>query len=190
MRSVLLGLIVGGAALLSAPAPTPRPSAPPSGAPSATPLKNKGGDALTAHGEPSARVVPNADLPRPAGPTPPTVGGGASPAEKALTLAELMRVMTAHTERIRPRVAAGRRLGRMPKAFEGLPTAEPTAAKMKGEHFDAFASAYLAAARQLHDPRDPEPKREVYNRMISTCLACHTQYCPGPLARIKKLPVE
>ncbi len=187
----MLGLIVWWAVLLGPPAPTPRPTAPSVDAPSATPLKNKGGDALTAHGEPSARVVPNAGLPRPFGPTPPTEGGVVSPpSEKALSLAELMRVMTAHAERIRPRVAEGRRLGKLPKAFEGLHTAEPTAAKMKGEHFDAFATAYLTAARQLHDPRDPEPKREVYNRMISTCVACHTQYCPGPLARIKKLPVE
>lgn len=114
----------------------------------------------------------------------------AAPAERPLTLAELMREVTAHAERVRPRVAAGRPLGRMPRAFEGMPTAEATSPKMKGEHFEAFATAYLAAARQLHDARDPEPKREVYNRMIGTCVACHTQYCPGPLARIQRLPVQ
>jgi cytochrome c556 len=113
-----------------------------------------------------------------------------APAEEPLTLAELMRKMTTHTQQMRERVMEGKKLGKLPKEFAGIHTAEPTAQKMKGEHFDAFAEAYLNAVRQLHDRDDPEPKKDVYNRMISTCASCHTQYCPGPLVVIKKLPVQ
>ena len=112
------------------------------------------------------------------------------PVEAPLTLAQLMRKMTEHTQQLRVRVEAGKRLGKLPPEFAGIHTAEPTAQKMKGEHFDAFAEAYLNAVRQLHDRNDPEPKKDVYNRMISTCASCHTQYCPGPLVVIKKLPVQ
>ncbi len=120
----------------------------------------------------------------------PPAPAAAAPTDKALSLAELMREITVHAERVRPRVAAGKRLGALPSTFAGIHTAEVTSPKMKGEHFEAFAAAYLAAARQLHDRSDPEPKKDVYNHMVATCAACHTQYCPGPLARIQKLSVN
>ena len=33
----------------------------------------------------------------------------------------------------------------------------------------------------------PEERLDVYSEVVDVCMTCHTQMCPGPKVRIKKL---
>ena len=59
----------------------------------------------------------------------------------------------------------------------------PTDPATRGPTFDAF-SASTAAALEAHGKA---PTRDTYNRVVTTCVACHQAMCPGPVAALNGL---
>ena len=54
--------------------------------------------------------------------------------------------------------------------------------------FKAFADNYLQQLKAFHAAAPGDQKR-TFNAVINACASCHTNVCPGPMVRIKKLYV-
>jgi hypothetical protein len=69
--------------------------------------------------------------------------------------------------------------------FAAIHAAIPTDSTVKGPVFTAFAEAYLESVRQLEASDSSSVFR--FNRMVDQCMNCHSEFCPGPKKRIRKL---
>jgi len=63
----------------------------------------------------------------------------------------------------------------------GIPSSPDKNDRNFSELSDAFTEAYERMASSQ------TPKVEAYNLMISSCLDCHSTFCPGPIRQIKRL---
>lgn len=69
--------------------------------------------------------------------------------------------------------------------FENMKTAEATKDMNIDEGFDGMATAFLAQLKVAMEDQSVES----YNEAVTSCVNCHNSYCPGPIARIKKLKI-
>lgn len=101
-------------------------------------------------------------------------------------LSLLMRKMEKQLKEARPLVLTGKYKGVYPKEFDTIYTAKPTDDKTKTANFNVFANIYISAEKSFVGAK-PAQQVEAYNNVVNTCLACHSQHCPGPVGSIKKL---
>ncbi len=99
-------------------------------------------------------------------------------------LALLMREMFEDGERIKAQVERGEQPTGL-RDFAVIHAAIPTDSTVKGPVFTAFAEAYLESVRQLEASDSSSVFR--FNRMVDQCMNCHSEFCPGPKKRIRKL---
>jgi len=104
-------------------------------------------------------------------------------------LSVLMRKMYDHAAAARPRVLAKETGISFPEEFLSIYTAKPTDAMTKNASFDPFADQYLYSLNLLKGS-DADNLLQTYNNMVTACINCHNEHCPGPLGKIKKLLVE
>lgn len=104
--------------------------------------------------------------------------------QKDAELALLMRKMFDETLEVKKSIVQGDTTVELPR-FEDIHTAIPTDPDVHEEGFYAFADAYLWAVDAL-DVADTA-HAEHFNAVVDQCMHCHTEYCPGPKVRIKKL---
>lgn len=102
-------------------------------------------------------------------------------------LALLMREMFTESDSLRQRVMAGQGLRGL-KRFETIHSAVATDPMVRGPVFDAFSEAYIQSIRELETA--DSSSATAFNHMVDQCMNCHTEFCPGPKKRIKKLYVE
>jgi hypothetical protein len=102
-------------------------------------------------------------------------------------LALLMREMFTEGERIKHQIEAGEAPSGL-KKFKLIHSAIPTDANASGPLFESFATSYLEAIKELEASDTVSFFK--FNRMIDQCMNCHTEFCPGPKRRIKKLYIE
>jgi hypothetical protein len=103
-------------------------------------------------------------------------------------LASLMRDMQQYTSDARKAVLANQVPAPYPKEFEKLHTAKLTKGMSKSEFYDSFADIYIANVKS-YSTSVPKDRISAYNNMVSSCVACHSQHCPGPTPMIKKLMI-
>ncbi|SNS20340.1 hypothetical protein SAMN06295967_10584 [Belliella buryatensis] len=104
-------------------------------------------------------------------------------------LALLMRDMFLDLEQIKEEITDGNKIKSYLKKHQELLTAKPTDPKVKTEQFNTMGMAYLANLRALEESSE-EALLDNYKSVVSTCLACHTSYCPGPVKRINLLKLD
>jgi hypothetical protein len=102
-------------------------------------------------------------------------------------LALLMRDMFDEGERVKHQVEAGGTPSGL-KLFKEIHTAIPTDSNASGPVFESFATAYLNAVMELEVADSNSVFR--FNRMVDQCMDCHSEFCPGPKRRIKKLYIK
>jgi hypothetical protein len=102
-------------------------------------------------------------------------------------LSLLMRKMEKQLVEARPAVIQGNYKGTYPAEFDRLKTATPTDAQTKTEYYDVFADLYTSSVKNLFAAKAYQV--EAYNNVVNACLACHSQHCPGPVGRIRKLMI-
>jgi len=104
-------------------------------------------------------------------------------------LALLMREMFEDSERIKAQMIRGvetlHATSLPQRDFAAIHAAIPTDSTVRGPVFTAFADAYLESVRQLEAADSTSVFR--FNRMVDQCMNCHTEFCPGPKKRIRKL---
>ena len=99
-------------------------------------------------------------------------------------LALLMREMFEEGERIKQQIENGKTPTGL-KKFETIHTAVPTDSDVTGPVFESFASAYLESIKTLETSDSVSVFK--FNQMVDQCMNCHTEFCPGPKTKIKKL---
>ncbi|MBL7883682.1 MAG: hypothetical protein JNL69_06410 [Bacteroidia bacterium] len=104
-------------------------------------------------------------------------------------LALLMRKMMHTSESLKEMIKQGNLPKEFPEEFLKIHTAQPTDSETKKESFDAFASNYISNMKLLFEsPKDELTKN--YNAVITSCVSCHSEHCPGPLKAINKLKIN
>lgn len=100
-------------------------------------------------------------------------------------LALLMRDMFTHAEAVKKKIMDGDAELDL-RLFEKIHTADPTDQTVRNAKFDAMATAWQASVSAI-DEAAPAEHAQKFNLMVDNCMSCHTQFCPGPRMRIKKL---
>ena len=105
---------------------------------------------------------------------------------EATELALLMRNMWEDNMELREKIMAGAKVDSFPKSYYTIHTAEATDPEEITDVYHSFADMYLNSMNELVDP-SKEGTVIAYNNMVKTCIACHREYCQGPIPKIKKL---
>ena len=108
---------------------------------------------------------------------------------EATELALLMRKMWEENMELKQKVANGGQVDSFPKSYYTIHTAKATNPDEINEIYHSFADMYLNSLDELADP-SKEGKTIAFNNMVKTCVACHKEYCQGPIPKIKKLYIR
>ncbi len=103
-------------------------------------------------------------------------------------LAWLMRSMYDDGEKMKLAVQNKQLPEDFREKFKNIHTATPTDSTVKGEVFDASAKAFLQTLDKFYTEK--ENQVENFNIVVNACVACHQNYCPGPIKKIKKLAIK
>jgi hypothetical protein len=102
-------------------------------------------------------------------------------------LALLMREMYEDMEEIKISVERGEQIKSYLEKHRGLLTLRGTVPdKSYQANFQVMGSFYLQSLEAM-EQSEGEELESAYQILLSGCLACHTNYCPGPIKRINKL---
>jgi hypothetical protein len=104
----------------------------------------------------------------------------------ASELALLMRDMQKFTNQAKEDLRTGKTPPVYPRDFDKVHTAKVTENMNKSDFYTQFADLYIMSVKNYTSSK-PEQRIETYNNMVSACLACHSQHCPGPVPVIKKM---
>jgi hypothetical protein len=94
-----------------------------------------------------------------------------------------MRRMKADLEAAREALGRAEKPKPMHEVHRKIRCSWPTAAEDRNPTFDTSAVAYLSAVWSF----DATPTPASYEGIISACLACHANTCPGPGSAIQTL---
>lgn len=106
---------------------------------------------------------------------------------KASEMALLMNSFYEHNQKLKAQIEAGELALSFPQQFETIHSAVLTTPSDKDEVFTNFAHLFLNKQREIYTSED---KKEAFNNMVNTCIACHKMKCTGPIPRIKKLLIK
>lgn len=103
-------------------------------------------------------------------------------------LALLMRQMHEDAKTWRQQIINGDSLNNQPDYFAKLLIATPTEGRSPGQQtiFASQVAEYTGAGTALFDTTGT-PLPEKYNILVTSCINCHKQLCPGLVKTIKKL---
>ena len=71
-------------------------------------------------------------------------------------------------------------------SIEFIVNATPTRAEVQGPEFEAFARYYIEKTQKAVE----KGSFKDYNLMVEACVACHQEFCPGPIKTINKLKIK
>ena len=69
------------------------------------------------------------------------------------------------------------------KNYERMKCAWPTDMSNRTAQYDALADLTIDAIHRFNE----RPSEDSYNTIVATCISCHQQRCPGPMAAIQPL---
>lgn len=101
-------------------------------------------------------------------------------------LALLMRFVHDQAKLLKGDLVKGQDLPDYNNDIEFITTANPTRPSVQGPEFESFARYYIEKNKNVFE----EPGKQSYNDMVESCVACHNEFCPGPVRTIKKLIIK
>jgi len=105
-------------------------------------------------------------------------------------LALLMKEIHEDAKKWRAELEAGEQPTDSLKIYEELVTSTPTKAEVKGPVYESFAAMYQSRLDSMFYAGELDVAKEAYNNLVSSCVDCHGEYCPGPIPTIKKLYIS
>ena len=105
-------------------------------------------------------------------------------------LAQIMRDMHEEATNRKASLEQGQLDPTLSETLFSMITAHPTKPHMKGEDFEPYAKSFIGIYNQIHGAEEIGVQIEAHNNMVDACIACHTQFCDGPISRIEKLYVK
>lgn len=116
-------------------------------------------------------------------PTSETSAAPVAKVEEAKPMALMMRAIYDQSKAMRSDLDSGKMLDSAFYRFLEFHELEPTDSTVLVEvfyqHNEKFKAAYEALLRESNKP--------AYNAMLTACVNCHEDFCPGPIKRINKL---
>lgn len=103
-------------------------------------------------------------------------------------MARMMRTMADYCDSMRLELLAGKTVDSSRYPLMNFWTAEPTDSSVLEPLFFSHAKGIESAYRTLMS--STENQKENYTAVINQCMACHSNYCSGPLRRIRKLSLD
>lgn len=103
----------------------------------------------------------------------------------AKPMAMMMRAIYDQSAEMRQWVEAGKPLDSTHFRFLDFHQLEPTDSTVLVEVFYKHNQDFKAAFEDL--VRAGEADKEKYNTLLTKCVSCHEDFCPGPIKRINKL---
>jgi hypothetical protein len=101
-------------------------------------------------------------------------------------LALLMREMHEQAKLLKLLLLNGEDIDPYEAEADFILEAEPTRPSVKGDEFESFARYFLKSNKDIYQ----NPGIENYNIMVESCVACHKEFCPGPVRTIQKLRIK
>ena len=105
-------------------------------------------------------------------------------------LAQIMRDMHAEATNRKHSLEQGQLDPTLSETLFSMITAHPTKPHMKGEGFEPYAKSFIGIYNNIHGAEEVGVQIQAHNNMVDACIACHTQFCDGPISRIEKLYVR
>ena len=105
-------------------------------------------------------------------------------------LAQIMRDMHEEATNRKNSLEQGQLDPTLSETLFSMTTAHPTNPHMKGEGFEPYAKSFIGIYNQIHSAEEIDVQIQAHNNMVDACIACHTQFCDGPISRIEKLYVR
>ena len=68
--------------------------------------------------------------------------------------------------------------------------ATPTEPHMKGPAFEPHALAFNASYAAIQSASTVTQQIDAHNNLVTSCVACHTNFCQGPISRIELLYIN
>lgn len=104
-------------------------------------------------------------------------------------LALLMRSMFDESMAAKKLIQEGKPAPNFSEEFVAIHTAKETDPNVRTEEFRSLSEFFLKQVAVL-EKAGPEERISAHNNMVASCLACHAEYCPGPMLKIKKLRIK
>ncbi|CAN5889307.1 hypothetical protein BH11BAC7_BH11BAC7_19700 [soil metagenome] len=104
-------------------------------------------------------------------------------------LALLMRELAAFTDSVKQDLLNNRELRPRPENINTILSAKKTDENIDKSIYDPLARSYITGVDYFYSSK-PEDRKENYNSMVNNCIACHQNFCGGPIKRIQKLLVK
>jgi len=105
---------------------------------------------------------------------------------KSSEMALLMREMYIFNEKTKEKIIKNEELGEFPANFLNIHSAILTDPTDRTVGFEGFSKAFLLNQQAVFSENTAD-KKEQFNVMINSCVACHKTTCIGPIPKIKKL---
>jgi len=105
-------------------------------------------------------------------------------------LAQIMRDMHEEATNRKASLEQGQLDPTLSETLFSMITAQPTKPHMKGEGFEPYAKSFIGIYNQIQGAEEVGVQIQAHNNMVDACIACHTQFCDGPISRIEKLYVR
>lgn len=105
---------------------------------------------------------------------------------EAKPMAMMMRAIYEQSKDMRGKIVEGEALDSSFYHFMEFHKLEPTDSTVLIEVFYEHNEDFKAAFENLLRSSN----KETYNAMLTQCVSCHEDFCPGPIKRINKLRIE
>lgn len=108
---------------------------------------------------------------------------------QASELALLMRDMDDEYKSVRAQLLDGKLPTDSFSAYLLMHTAKATNPDEISESYFLMATAFSEQVKSMQIITSTEKYISAFNQSVELCISCHTQYCQGPIDRIKKLRI-
>lgn len=98
----------------------------------------------------------------------------------------LMNEMYIFNEKTKEKIIKNEDLGEFPANFLNIHSAILTDPTDRNVGFEGFSKAFLMNQKAVFSANTTD-KKEQFNVMVNSCVACHKTTCIGPIPKIKKL---
>jgi len=108
---------------------------------------------------------------------------------KTSELAELMRTMHTNHLDLKKKIEAGILNLEKQGDYKFIHKAQPTDPNDDTPLFHTYADAYLIADSVIYNSTSTKEYKERFNSMVNSCIACHQNFCMGPINKIELLRI-
>lgn len=102
-------------------------------------------------------------------------------------LALLMRDIHEDAKDWRASIDSGKLIQDSMAIYDTMVNSTPTDSLVTGPVFEGFSRNYQSSLDSFLLAGNIELAKVKYNNLVTACISCHQEYCPGPIKTIKKL---